>query len=110
MKQPQRLLSLPEFAKRVGIFYSLAYSAYQSGDLVPDFVSNKQALFDERNLPETVNGLRRRLSADEFDELLTRIRGDAFSDAARKSESAAINDALRVTAATRITPASRANW
>ena len=101
MKRPQRLLSLPEFARRLRIFYSLAYSAWISGDLVPDFVSNKQALFDERNLSEKVKGLRSRLTAEDYDELLKRIRPlDASGERERETKGEVINSTLRTKAVT----------
>ena len=109
MNLPERLLSLPELARRLGIFYSVAYRAYQSGELVPNFISNKQALFDQRLLEETARGLRKQLNAEEFDELLIRARRVMVALAAKddQSDSSATNDTLRFIAATKHTPAAR---
>lgn len=73
MKQPRKLLNLAALARRLGLFYTQAYNAYQRGDLIADFVDGVRPLFEESRLTDILITFRKTLTAEEYLTLSNRL-------------------------------------
>lgn len=75
MNEVNRLLQMPQLARRLGLFYSIIYKAFVSGELQADYaLLNGSPLFEEDKVELALQQLRKRLSAEDFDETLHALR------------------------------------
>jgi predicted DNA-binding transcriptional regulator AlpA len=74
MNEPERLLQMPQLARRLGVFYSVVYKAFTCGELSADFaLLNGSPLWKESNVGRALECLKKRLSAEDFQEAQRRL-------------------------------------
>jgi predicted DNA-binding transcriptional regulator AlpA len=74
MNEPERLLQMPQLARRLGVFYSVVYKAFTCGELAADFaLLNGSPLWRESNVERALECLKKRLSAEDFQEAQSRL-------------------------------------